>query len=81
MSFTAKVKTTGQLFMATNEINDDALGKDAHKLEAGKRYAGHIFLDSRPLASPWVEFSQAEWGIFSSEELEDFYAELRLIRY
>ena len=82
MSFTAKVKKTGQLFQATNEMGrDGALGKDAHTLEKGKSYAGHLFLDSQPRNSPWVEFSGATWGVFREDELENFPVSLRLVHY
>lgn len=80
--FTTKIRATGQLFMATNEVDEEGiLGRDAHELRQGKRYGGHLFLDSNPLASPWVEFSEAKWAVFRAEELEDFPAELRLIRF
>lgn len=82
MSFTAKVKETGQLFQATNEMGQNgALGKDAHTLEKDKSYAGHLFLDSQPGSSPRVQFTKATWGVFREEELENFPVEsLRLVR-
>ena len=44
MSFQAKVKETGQLFVATNELDKDgAWNKDARKLEKGKSYVGYLF--------------------------------------
>ena len=79
MSFTAKVKVTGQLFQATTDLGTDKeLYRDAHALENDHFYAGHLF-DAYPGNSPWVEFSEATWGVFRGDELQDFPAEMRLV--
>ncbi len=73
MSFTAIVKKTGQLFDATNEVGPGGgLGRDAHDLQQGKSYMGHLF-DAYPTPeSTTVTFSNAEWAVFRAEELEKF---------
>jgi hypothetical protein len=81
MSFTAKVKSTGQLFQATNQIRSGGLVEDApRRIEQNRSYAGHLF-DAYPGDSPMVKFSKAAWAIFRSDELEQFDVDyLRLIR-
>jgi hypothetical protein len=73
MSFTAIVKKTGQLFDATNEAGaNGGLGTDAHRLEPGKSYMGHLF-DAYPTPdSTTVTFSRAEWATFHADELREF---------
>jgi hypothetical protein len=72
MSFTATVKKTGQLFDATNEVSPSGgLGRDAHQLENGKSYMGHLF-DAYPTPeSTMVTFSKAEWAVFQADELQE----------
>jgi hypothetical protein len=83
VSFTTKVKKTGELFHATTDLGTDkSIYQDAHSpLEPAKIYAGHLFVDARPGNSPWVEFSEAQWAVFRGDELDEFYAELRLVPF
>jgi len=75
MSFTAKVKATGQLFQATTVFGTDGtLGRDAYELHNGESYAGHLFVgpqvsESAELAE--FEFTKADWATFKAEELEN----------
>jgi hypothetical protein len=73
MSFSAIVKKTGQFFDATNEVGPTGgIGRDAHDLEPGKSYMGHLF-DAYPTPeSTTVRFSKAEWAIFPADELREF---------
>lgn len=73
MSITTKVRKTGQLFQATNEWEepDGILGRDAHRLEQGKRYAGHLFDAYVVPGATVIEFSKAEWATFAADELEE----------
>jgi hypothetical protein len=82
MSITARVRKTGQIFQATNEWEqDDVLGRDAHKLEKGKSYAGHLFDATLAPTGASAEFSKVDWAIFSADELEELNVErLRLRR-
>lgn len=83
MSFTAKVKATGQLFDVTTDLGQDgALYRDAHRpLQKGTLYAGHLFDAFPKSGSDLVKFSKAEWAIFCEDELEDFpVTRLRLLR-
>jgi hypothetical protein len=77
--FTAKVKKTGEVFLATNELLPDGVwGHDAHELEQGKTYVGHLFVDSTLGSSPLVQFSKAAWAQFAARELERVQQDLRL---
>lgn len=80
MSFTTKVKETGQLFDATTDLGTDGeLYRDAHSpLQQDRLYAGHLF-DAYPVNSPWVEFSEAKWATFRGSQLEEFGVSLRLV--
>jgi len=56
MSFTAKVKTTGKIFEATDELGEnDIRAWDAKALEQGKRYKGYLY-DTQPTDDP-AEFN------------------------
>ena len=82
MSVLSRRKETGEVFNATNEwIPDDLLGRDAHELEAGKSYAGHLFINTNvsPDATS-AEFERVEWAIFKAEELEHLRLPFRLRR-
>jgi hypothetical protein len=76
MSFTAKVKKTGQVFQATNEWDEGLIiGRDAHQLTPGKAYGGHLFHTHELKESPdLVElvYSGVEWATFRANELEGF---------
>ncbi|MGB7602363.1 MAG: hypothetical protein WBM24_18810 [Candidatus Sulfotelmatobacter sp.] len=82
MSVTTKVKKTGQVFMATNEWEpDEVLGRDAHELEKGKSYAGHLFDAILTPNATSAEFSKVEWATFVADELEELHIDrLRLSR-
>jgi hypothetical protein len=77
MSFQAKVKQTGQLFVATNEVGKDGgWNKDARKLEKGKSYIGYLFSAQTnapgTLRKPKVE-------IFESDALEMLSGRIKLV--
>jgi len=78
MSFTAKVKKTGQVFNATNEWEiDGSFGRVAHGLVDGKLYGGHLFhthelKESTDLVE--LVFTGIEWATFKAEELQEFAA-------
>lgn len=78
--FTARIKKTGEIFMATNELSPDGVwSHDAHELEQGKTYVGHRFVDSwLESSASLVEFSKAEWAQFAANELERVPQDLRL---
>lgn len=76
MMFTARVKADGRFFIASIVV---PVNRDAHKLEPGKQYQGHV-LDSMPTQTHYVEFSKATWETFSSAELEELPGDYRLIK-
>ncbi|MFZ3212189.1 MAG: hypothetical protein WA188_11815 [Terriglobales bacterium] len=79
--FTAKVKKTGEVFMATNELTaDGVLSRDAHTLEPDKTYGGLLLEESWPGLPPLIEFSKASWGSFSADQLEALPGDMRLRR-
>ena len=79
--FTAKVKSTGEVFMATNELTSDGiLSHDAHQLEAGKMYGGLLLRESWPGNPPLIEFTDASWASFEAEQLEALPGDMRLRR-
>jgi len=52
MSFTAKVKNTGKIFEATEELDNNGVRAfDAQTLEDGKLYRGYLY-DSEPTNDP-----------------------------
>jgi hypothetical protein len=73
--FTARVIADGQFFMGDTDV---ATGRDAHRLEAGKTYAGNV-LDSIPTETQFVEFSKASRATFHSSQLEELPGEYRLV--
>jgi hypothetical protein len=73
--FTARVIADGRFFMGDT---DTETGRDAHKLEAGKTYAGNV-LDSMPTETQYIEFSRASRATFRSSELEELPGDFRLI--
>jgi len=75
MSFTAKVRSTGQLFWAATV---DGLSRDAHRLEPGKEYSGHLF-DAVRTQPDRVEYTEAKWATFKSGELDDWPGDIRLV--
>jgi hypothetical protein len=82
VTVTTKVKATGKIFQATSEWTpDDVLGRDAHKLEKGKSYAGHLFDAILAPNATSAEFTKADWAIFTADELEELTCDrLRLRR-
>jgi hypothetical protein len=77
MSFQAKVKETGQLFVATNEVHKDRVwGRDAQKLQKGKSYVGYLFsaksAEPGTLRKPNVE-------ILESDALEELSVRIKLV--
>lgn len=75
VSFTAKVRVTGQLFWAAI---DGETYRDAHRLEEGKRYSGHLF-QSVVTEPNLVAYTEARWATFAAVELEDWPGDIRLI--
>jgi hypothetical protein len=72
---TARVIADGRFFMGDT---DAETGRDAHKLDAGKTYAGNV-LDSMPTETQYIEFSRASRATFRSGELEQLPEDFRLI--
>jgi hypothetical protein len=78
MSFQAKVRETGQLFVATHEVDRDGVwSKDVNKLEKGKSYVGYLFSAGRP--APDVELKKPTVSIFESETLEELSVRIKLV--
>ena len=78
MSFQAKVRESGQLFVATNEVDRDGVwSKDVHKLEKGKSYVGYLFSAGR--YGPDVVLNRPTVGIFESDTLEELSARIKLV--
>lgn len=75
MSFTTKLRSTGQLFGAA--VDADTY-RDAYRLEDGKRYSGHLF-DSVVTEPERVVYTEARWATFTATELEDWPGDIRLI--
>jgi len=78
MSFQAKVRESGQLFVATNEVDRDGVwSKDVHKLEKGKSYVGYLFSAGR--YGPDVVLNRPIVGIFESDTLDELSARVKLV--
>jgi hypothetical protein len=78
MSFQAKVRETGQLFVATNEVDRDGVWtKDVHKLEKGKSYVGYLFSTGR--SGPDVVLKKPTVAIFESDTLEELSVLIKLV--
>jgi len=75
VSFTTKVLSTGQLFWAAI---DAETFRDAHRLEDGKRYSGHLF-QSVLTEHNRVVYTEATWATFPAGELEDWPGDIRLL--
>jgi len=75
MSFTAKVRSTGQLFWVATE---EGPTRDAHLLEPGKQYAGHLF-DAVRTQPDRVEYTETKWATFAADDLEDWPGDIRLV--
>jgi len=75
VSFTSKLRSTGQLFWAA--VDADTF-RDVHKLEDGKRYSGHLF-ESVLTEPDRVVYTEARWATFAAQELEDWPGDIRLI--
>jgi hypothetical protein len=71
MSFTAKVKETRELFIATTDLGTKRdTYRDAHlPLDPKVFYAGHLFLDSPAGRSHYVNFQEATSAVFHGSEL------------
>jgi hypothetical protein len=79
MSFQAKVKETGQLFVATNVIKDGAWSKDAQKLEKGKSYVGYLFSSRYNPSSEPGTFGKPTCAVFESDALEKLSVHVKLV--
>jgi len=78
MSFQAKVRETGQLFVATNEVDRDGVWtKDVDKLEKGKSYVGYLFSAGR--SGPDVVLKKPAVAIFESDTLEELSVLIKLV--
>jgi hypothetical protein len=75
VSFTARLRATGQLFWAA--VDADTF-RDALKFEDGKRYSGHLF-ESVLTELDRVVYTEARWATFTAQELEDWPGNIRLI--
>ena len=80
MSFQAKVKETGQLFVATNEVDKDgAWNKDARKLEKGKSYVGYLFSAKSEYSVAPGTFLKPMVEILESDSLEELSIRIKLV--
>jgi hypothetical protein len=80
MSFQAKVKKTDQLFVATNEVDNDGVwSKDARKLEKGKSYVGYLFSARSHHSSTPGTFGKPTFAVFESDALEELSVRLALV--
>ena len=80
MSFQAKVKETGQLFVATNEVDKDgAWGKDARKLEKGKSYVGYLFPALSEYSDAPGTLRKPNVEILESHALEEISVRIKLV--
>jgi hypothetical protein len=78
MSFQAKVRETGQLFVATHEVDKAGVwSKDANKLEKGKSYVGYLF--SAGGSAPNVALDKPKVGILESDTLEELSVRIKLV--
>ena len=78
MSFQAKLRGTGQLFVATNEVDKDGVwSKDVQKLEKGKSYVGYLFSTGR--SAPDVALNKPTVSIFESDTLEELAVRIKLV--
>jgi hypothetical protein len=78
MSFQAKVRETGQLFVATHEVDRDGVwSKDVNKLEKGKSYVGYLFSAGR--SAPDVALKKPTVGILESGNLEELSVRIKLV--
>jgi hypothetical protein len=81
MSFTAKVKETRELFIATTDLGPikDIYREARPPLNRNVYYAGHLFLEYLVGTSHSVDFEQATSAIFHGSELEEEYGDVRLV--
>ena len=80
MSFQAKVKETGQLFVATNEVDKDgAWNKDARKLEKGKSYVGYLFSAKSEYSDVPGTLRKPNVEILESDALEEVSVRIKLV--
>ena len=78
MSFQAKVRETGQLSVATHEVDRDGVwSKDVNKLEKGKSYVGYLFSTGR--SGPDVVLKKPTVAIFESDTLEELSVLIKLV--
>jgi hypothetical protein len=83
MTVSAKVRETGELFMATTDFgaHEDSY-RDAHSpLQADHLYGGHFFPGSMVGTSQYVEFSEAESKTFRGSELDEDIGDIRLVPF
>jgi hypothetical protein len=83
MSFTTKVRKTGELFDATTDLGTDQKSyRDAHSpLDPQKIYAGHLFSGTAPLKARLVKYDEVSFAVFHGEELEEFFAAVTLVPF
>ena len=80
MSFQAKVKETGQLFVATNEVDKDgAWNKDVRKLEKGKSYVGYLFSAKSEYSDAPGTLRKPKVEILESDALEEVSVRIKLV--
>jgi hypothetical protein len=83
MSFTAKVKETRELFIATTDLGTKRdTYRDAHRpIDQNVYYAGHLFLDSLVGTSHYVNFQEATSAVFHGSALVEDHGEIRLVPF
>lgn len=79
----AKVKATGEFFIATTDFGTDQAGyRDAHApLEVNHIYGGHLFPESSVGTTQYVEFTHSVSATFRGSELDEEIGDIRLVPF
>jgi hypothetical protein len=72
MSFTAKVKQTGRIFEALDELDKNGIIRafDAQKLEDGKLYSGYLYDTDATSEPAKFRYRSRATATFKADELE-----------
>jgi hypothetical protein len=71
MSFTTKVKETGKIFEATDELDENGnRAFDAHSLVHGKSYKGFLYDTERTNVENTFRYRSRKAATFKADELE-----------
>ena len=80
MSFTARVKKTGQIFDAVDELDDNGNRVfDAHRLESGRKYGGYLYeVQATNDPSVFAYTRDRTKAAFDAEEIEQLRPPVKL---